>query len=351
MAQAFPGAPLYTMLHQPSTTFGGFSAIDVRASTLNRLGVLRSHHRLALPLLAPAASSMMIDAAVILASSSGWAHGVRTSGRKVVYCHAPARWLYQSQRYLGTSKQATKERLRSLPAAAALGILAVPLRSWDKRAALSADRYLVNSTATRQAVLEAYGIEAEVLAPPPALLPGGDEDPIDGVEPGALLCVARLLPYKNVDAVISAVVSQPGLRLVVAGDGPERARLAQLGSPSNRVTVLGRVTDAQLRWLYRNCAALVAASYEDYGLSPLEAAAFGRPTLALRAGGYLDTVTEDRTGAFFDQPTATALGAALESFHPATYDSDVLIAHAATFSAERFARELQRVVAREAELA
>jgi glycosyltransferase involved in cell wall biosynthesis len=351
MAQAFPSAPLYTTLYQPATTFEGFAAVDVRASALNRIGVLRSHHRLALPLLAPAARSMVIDAAVVLASSSGWAHGVRTSGRKVVYCHAPARWLYQSQRYLGTSKQVGRQRLRNLPAAAALGILTGPLRAWDQRAALSADRYIVNSTATRRAVFETYGIEAEVLAPPPALLPDGPEEPIQGVEPGALLCVARLLPYKNVDAVIAAVVSQPELRLVVAGDGPERGRLTQLGSASKRVVVLGRVTEAQLRWLYRHCSALVAASYEDYGLSPLEAAAFGRPTLALRAGGYLDTVVEERTGAFFSQPTAEAVSAALESFRPSAYDPANLIEHAACFSAARFADELHRIVAQEAELA
>ena len=63
------------------------------------------------------------------------------------------------------------------------------------------------------------------------------------------------------------------------------------------------MTDAQLRWLYANCRALVAASHEDFGLTPLEAASFGKPTAALRWGGFLDTIDEGRNGIFFDEPT------------------------------------------------
>lgn len=351
MADAFPGAPLYTTLYDPAGTFPEFAPLDVRTSPLDRVGVLRRHHRLALPLLAPAVGATPIDADVLLASSTGWAHGFPTTGRKVVYCHAPARWLYQSDRYLGPARQGGSGQApggaqRRL-AAAALGLLAPALRAWDRRAAGTADRYLANSTVTARAIREVYGIEAEIVPPPPAMLPGGAETPVEGVEPGFLLCVARLLPYKNVDVVVEAVRRTPGARLVVVGDGPERAALEHRVRDLPRVVLAGRVDDARLRWLYRNSAALVAASYEDYGLSPLEAAAFGRPSVVLRDGGYLDTVRDGVTGEFFDAPdpdlVADAAGRALAR----TWDPSVLTAHADDFAAERFVERLHRVVREE----
>lgn len=351
MADAFPGAPMYTTLYHPAGTFPGFGPLDVRTSRLDRVGLLRRHHRLALPLLAPAVRAMPIDADVVLASSTGWAHGFPTRGRKVVYCHAPARWLYQTDRYLGPGRGpdsgAGSGGLQRWLAARAIGVLAPALRSWDRRAAASADRYLANSTVTARAIREVYGIEAEILPPPPAMLPGGPQTPVDGVEPGFLLCVARLLPYKNVDVVIEAVRRMPGARLVVVGDGPERAALTQRVRDLPRVQLAGRVDDARLRWLYRNCAALVAASHEDYGLSPLEAAAFGRPSVVLRDGGYLDTVLDGVTGEFFDAPDPDLVAETADRVLARTWDPRVLSAHADGFGAERFIARLHAIVQEE----
>lgn len=348
MADAFPGAPLYTTLYDPAGTFPEFEPLDVRTSPIDRIGMLRRHHRLALPLLAPAVRATPIEADVVLASSTGWAHGFPTTGRKVVYCHAPARWLYQSDRYLGPARgsgsgSAPGGATRWI-AAQALGLLAPALRRWDRRAAATADRYLANSTVTARAVREVYGIEAEILPPPPAMLPGGAETAVEGVEPGFLLCVARLLPYKNVDVVIEAVRRTPGARLVVVGDGPERAALEHRVRDLPRVLLAGRVDDARLRWLYRNSAALVATSYEDYGLSPLEAAAFGRPSVVLRDGGYLDTVRDGVTGEFFDAPDPDLVAEAAGRALARTWDPTVLTAHADDFAAERFVGRLHEIV-------
>src|ERR671923_1711210 len=95
MLKAFPGAPVYTSLYYPEGTFEEFREIEIRRSFLDRAVPLRRRHRLALPLLASAFSRMRVDAEVAVCSSSGWAHGARVRGRKVVYCHTPARWLYQ----------------------------------------------------------------------------------------------------------------------------------------------------------------------------------------------------------------------------------------------------------------
>jgi len=356
LARTFPDAPIYTSLYHASGTFPEYAMHNIRASALNRIPLLRNDHRLALPLLAPAVSRMTIPADVTIASSSGWAHGFHTTGRKVVYCHAPARWLYQTARYLGNGDgQPAKDRYRRTLAQIAVKALGGPLRRWDRKAAFSADRYLVNSTAVRAAVKEVYGIDAEIIPPPPAMDPDGAAHEIDGLQPGFVLCVARLLPYKNVDMVIAAMQELPDHQLVVVGDGPDLRRLADLaehlggsiqpdGTTRGRIALLGRVSDDQLRWLYSRASMLVAASFEDYGLTPLEAAMFGKPTVALRAGGYLDTVAEGTSGVFFDVLTPAAIADAVAETDDFDWEPAEILVHADRFSPKRFQRRIHAAV-------
>lgn len=333
LVRAFPEAPLYTSLYETATTFPDFRTVDVWPAPLNRVAPLRRDHRLALPLLAPSFSALRIDADVAVCSSSGWAHGLRVTGRKIVYCHTPARWLYQADRYLRGRPHAVR---------AAAAALRAPLVRWDKRAAASADRYLANSTVVAGRIRQAYGIDADVLSPPPALTPDGSADPIEGIEPGFALCVSRLLPYKNIDAIVRAFASR-GERLVVAGSGPDENALRALAGPN--VTFVGRVTDEQLRWLYANCEHLVAASHEDFGLTPLEAATFGKPSVVLRWGGFLDTVVEGETGLFFDRPEPAVIGDQLDEARRHAWQTSLISAHADGFSEARFIERIRAIVA------
>lgn len=347
MSDAFTSAPIFTTLYEQSATFPEFATRDVRPSRLNAHSLLRRSHRLALPLLAADVGRIHIDADVVLASSSGWAHGMSTDGRKIVYCHAPARWLYQTDRYAGGASRTDggfADAVRRGMTRSAVHLLGARLRRWDFAAAASADRYLVNSTVIQRAVRDIYGIEAEVLPPPPALVPRGVEAPVPDIEPGYLLVVARLLPYKNVDLVIEAVARQGGGRLVIVGTGPDRPRLEALANRSPGIKLLGSVTDAQLRWLYRNAQALVAAAYEDYGLAPLEAASFGHPTVALRDGGFLDTIDEGVTGVFFDSPEVEPIAAAVDEMRRIRWDDKLISAHADTFGVAGFTARLRAIV-------
>ena len=334
MLKAFPRAPLYTSLYSPETTLPGFREVHVRTLPMNRSAALRRNHRLALPLLAPAFSQLRVRADVTICSSSGWAHGARTDGMKLVYCYAPARWLYQSERYLGGGRQGAARAL--------LTALRPMLKGWDRRAAASADRYVTSSSAMRDSIRDVYGIDADLLPPPHTIDAHGPTGPVGGVEPGFLLCVSRLLPYKNVDAIVEAMRSLPDHRLVVVGDGPERARLSLLAGPN--VTVLGSVTDEQLRWLYGSSLGLVAASYEDYGLTPLEANSFARPVAVLRWGGFLDTVVDGRTGVFFDEPRADDIRDAIVRLAETSWDRADILAHARHYSESGFIRRLNDLV-------
>jgi glycosyltransferase involved in cell wall biosynthesis len=340
MLRAFPGAPLYTSLYEPGTTFEEFQRAQVHALPLNAFGTLRTHHRLCLPLLAQAFSNLVVEANVVLCSSSGWAHGAQVRGRKVVYCYTPARWLYQPERYRGAGNTLGR---------AALGVLGPLLLRWDRAAAATAHRYLTLSTVVRDRIRAAYGIEAEVLPPPSGIGPHGPQQEVRRLHPGFFLCVSRLLPYKNVGAVVDAFAGPLGDRLVVAGTGPEEQRLR--AAAGRRVRFLGPVTNEELRWLYANCRAVVAASHEDYGLTPLEGAAFGKPSAVLRWGGFLDTVAEGTTGVFFDLPEPGAVQDALVRLRRTAWRPDVVRAHADGFSEARFAARLRKVLEQEAAIA
>jgi glycosyltransferase involved in cell wall biosynthesis len=157
------------------------------------------------------------------------------------------------------------------------------------------------------------------------------------------------LPYQNVSAVVDAFTAMPGERLVVVGQGPDHARLTRAAPPN--VTFLGGIDDSELRWLYASCAGLVSASCEDYGLTPLEAASFGKPVAVLRGGGYLETVVEEETGVFFDAPSPVQVATALRRMNARTWSADVIRGHAATYNEVNFIRRLREVVAEEASVA
>jgi glycosyltransferase involved in cell wall biosynthesis len=328
LADAFPGARLVTSVYAPRATYPEFANAGVETILPGWLPFVARNHRVAFPVLGPAFAQHRIrDADVVICSSSGWAHGVATDAPKVVYCHTPARWLYARDDYLLGYP---------LPIRVAVHTAAVPLRRWDGRVAAAAARYVANSSVVRDRIKTAYGLDAEVVHPPMTLDPAGPQRAVEVGDGPFLLTVARGRAYKNSSVVEDAAVAA-GVRLVVVG-APRRAR-----KPG--VTHVGTVDDEQLRWLYTNCRALVAAAYEDFGLTPVEAMAFGKPVLALRAGGYLDSMVDGVTGRFFERAEATSLAEALRSFDVSAFDADVIRQRAASFSQQRFAERLREIVA------
>lgn len=329
LMDAFPQAPMVTSVYAAERTFPGYHGRRIRTSALQRVPLFRRDPRFALPLLARTWGSTVISSAdVVVASSSGWAHGVRTTPgvKKVVYCHNPARWLYQTDEYVAGSAQRR----------AAMSVLRRRLIDWDLAAARTADRYLVNSSVVRERVRRVYGIDAEVLAPPVSVDVHAEQRPLPGLLPGFFLTVARGRGYKNTDVVEEAFARLPHHRLVVVG-GAERP-----AGTSGQVAHVGVVSDAELRWLYAHARALVSVSREDFGLTPIEANAFGTPALLLRAGGFLDTLAEGVSGAFIDQATVEDVRAAVSAM--AEYDPELVVKHAQTFSAEAFGARLRTVV-------
>ena len=333
MMRTFPQATLVTSVYQPRATFAEFQNYDVRSTWLGHLPPVRRDPRVALPLLAKAFSDYQLPAAdVVICSSSGWAHGVRTSAPKIVYCHNPPRWLHQTSEY--AAKQA-------LPIRLALEVMRNRLTSWDRQAAGTALKYLANSTVVRERIMQCYGVEAELLPPPIAIDVSGPREPVPGVLPGFLLSISRARGYKNAGLLAEAVSQLSGERMVMVGGLPERSD--GRGWPA-ALTGVRDLSDAQMRWLYANCSGLVAVSHEDFGLTPLEANAFGKPVACLRAGGYLDTLKPGVNGVFIETLSLAAIADGVRALHETEFDAAAILRHASLYSEATFADRLRRLV-------
>ncbi|HYH87709.1 MAG TPA: glycosyltransferase [Solirubrobacteraceae bacterium] len=326
LAAMFPGAPLYTSMYRPGSTFPQYASLDIRTSFLDRLPVDRRFR--ALFALYPAAFRSLgrIDADLVISSSSGWAHFVRTTPRAfhAVYCYTPARWLYAD--YMGG---AVAQR--------AIAPLAGALRRIDQRAARRPDLYIAISDLVRERIRRHYGREAPVVHPPVDVerftpTPRGER----------LLVVSRLLPYKRVDLVVDAA-TRAGLGLDVVGTGPALADLRRRAGPT--VRFLGGLPDAEITRLFERCWAFCMPGTEDFGITPVEANAAGKPVVAFAAGGALETIEAGVTGEFFADPSVDALLDALTRADAITSSPELIAQHARQFSRDAFRARLTSVLA------
>jgi glycosyltransferase involved in cell wall biosynthesis len=145
--------------------------------------------------------------------------------------------------------------------------------------------------------------------------------------------LSRLVPYKRIDLAVQACTER-NKNLIVIGDGPDRSNLEAMAGPS--VKFVGRASDADVERYVAHARALLFPGEEDFGMAPLEVAAAGRPTIAYRAGGAVETIVEGRTGMFFDEQTAENLGDAIERFERQDWDAQLLRRHAEGFSVDVF---------------
>lgn len=332
LARALNPSCLITAIYSPEDVFPEMKRFSIRSTPLSKVKLFRKDSRLALPLLASAWSSIKpVRADVVVCSSSGWAHALPTVGttRKIVYCHNPARWLYQADDYLLD---------RPWPVRAALGMLQPGLIRWDRRAAASADVYIANSTSVADRIRRVYGREARIVFPPVSVDASLPAEPIPALAGKTFfLMVGRARGYKGAQPLVEAFRGMPDQMLVIAGGGKI------LDAPENVVTT-GYVSEARLRWLYANARALISVSHEDFGLTPIEANAFGTPVLLLRAGGFLDSTDEGTSGLFIDDAVPEAIRSAVQAF-PQTWDPAAIRRHADKFSPRRFHQAIRRIVA------
>jgi glycosyltransferase involved in cell wall biosynthesis len=320
LTRTLPGAALHTTLAAPWRLSPGLRELDIHATWMRHLPApdrLYRHYFLLYPLAIESADLGAYD--LVLSSCFGYAKGIRKrpDAIHVCYCHTPMRWVWRYADYVAHEDWGAL-RQHVLP------WLIEPLRRWDLRASKRPDYFIANSTTVAERIRQIYGRSSVVIPPPIEVsrfhIAPRTED--------FYLVVARLVAYKRFDLAIGAC-NRLKRRLVVIGDGPDRARLEALAGPT--VQFLGRQPDAVVADTLATCRALLFPGEEDFGLTPLEANASGRPVVAWRGGGALDTVREDVTGVFFSEPTIESMAAAIERLERGDWDPAAMRSHAARF--------------------
>lgn len=331
MAEAFPQAPIFALLY---SSLRGPASLEhrVRTSWLQRVPGAAHHHRMLFPLFAPAIESLDITGFdVVLSSHHTVAKGIIRSADQlhICYCHTPMRALWERP----------AAELASLPgglrpfAAAALG----RLRVWDAATSSRVDSYLANSVVTQRRIARHYRRESTIMHPPIDVDRFTPSPTYSNGQVPYYLLASRAVPYKRVDIAVAAARIL-GRRLVVVG-GNHTGITAGDG-----VEVLGIVDDAKLLELMRGARALLFPQYEDFGMTPLEMNACGRPVIAYGAGGALETVVDGKTGVLVPEQSVEAFVEGIRRFEGMSFDPIEIRAYAEKFSRGTFIDELRLFV-------
>lgn len=320
-----PGSSLFSTVALKSSLPENLRDVPIETSWMQHLPGMTQLYRLYFPLYPLAVRSLDLSGYdLVLSSSSGYVKGIRvpSDALHVCYCHTPMRWVWNFDSY------SARESF-GLGARVVLPAMVRGLRLWDTGAARQPDHFIANSMAVAARIQQAYGRYAEVILPPVDT----DRFRLSTNRGDFYLVLARLVSYKRIDVAVEAF-TRLGKKLVIIGSGPAMQDLEAHAGPT--VQFVGRASDKEVEALVAQTSALIFPGEEDLGIAPLELAAAGRPTIAYRAGGAMETVVENSTGVFFDQQTPDSLIEAVERFERQTWSPEHIRQHAKRFSREVF---------------
>ena len=331
----YPRAPIYTSVYTPSALPEAYREWDIRPSFLNNLPLAIIRPQMMLPLYPLAFEHFDLRGYdVVLSITSAFAHGILTTPgtAHVCYCLTPARFLWNYHGYIEREGIPRLTRMALCP-------FLKGLRQWDRAAADRVDTFVAISRTVRERIKKYYRRDAEIIYPPVRT----DYFASEAAPEEYFLIVSRLVPYKRIDLAVRAF-NQLGLPLRIVGDGRDRRALEALAKPN--VQFLGYIPDAQVREQMARCRALIFPGEEDFGITPIEAMAAGRPVVAYAAGGALDTIEHGCTGILFHQPTPAALVEAVRQVDAHDFAPKALRQHARRYDVATFRRRLEQLLSR-----
>jgi glycosyltransferase involved in cell wall biosynthesis len=336
LASMYPTAPIYTLVNIKKITQKLLPQDRILASYLQKIPDIKRFFKYCLPLMPKIWEQTKVqDADLLISSCSGLVKGIATrpNFRHICYCYAPTRYLWEDK----------EEYLDNLPEGRLLKVLwpelLDSLKKWDYAKAQKVDHFITISQHIADKIKKQYNREATIIYPPVRT----KDFQISSEVGDYYLIVSRLRPYKKVDLAIRAF-NNLKLPLKIIGSGSELRKLKKMAN--SNIEFLGELSDAERNYYLSHCRAFIYPQVEDFGISAVEAMASGRPVIALKAGGAVETVQEGVSGVFFNEQTWESLAHCVLRFKEHDFDPEMVRAHALQFDEEIFISRLQEYISK-----
>ncbi len=347
----FPEADLFTLLHIPGKMSPVIESMKIHTSCLQKIPFIGNRYRYFLPIMPWVIRQFDLqDYDFILSSSHCVAKGIRPGPNSlhVCYCYTPMRYIWdQYDHYFGKGNT-------SFLVAQAMRQVRPWLRRWDVKTSRKVDHFIAISQFVQKRIETYYHRESDVIYPP---VDTGFFSPTGENAEDYFLIVSALAPYKRIDLAIEAF-NELGYPLKIVGEGQDSGPLQERAR--SNIEFSGWLSDSEVRSCYARCRAFIFPGEEDFGITPLEAQAMGRPVIALARGGALETVIPDKTfrkngfssssreafaptGVFFEEPSVEALIGAIRHFESIEhqFDPPSIRDHARKFDSNVFTDQIR----------
>lgn len=337
-ANIFPDADIYTIVSNEKVNQKLLPGRKVINSFIQKLPLGKKFYRAYLGLMPRAIEGFDFSGYdLVLSDCSAFSKGIITDKTKtlhICYLHTPTRYLWgETDFYIKTTVPK--------PAQFLVKLMIPSLRRWDLKAAQRPDYIIANAQTISDRSEKYYQRKADQV-----IYPFAETDkfvPQHKVESKDYFLMAnRLVAYKRNDIVIQAF-NKLKLPLRVVGTGYSLNYLKSLNTSAN-TTFLGRVSDQDLIDNYQQCRAYIFPALEDFGITPIEAMAAGKPVIAYNEGGVTESVIAGQTGLFFNEQTPESVIQAIKNFSKLKFDQAKIIDRALQFNKVKFTNEISQFI-------
>ena len=334
LSEVYPDAPIYTALYTPETMPDVFRTKDIRVSFAQKVPGAAKNHQRFLPVFMLAFEQFdLSEYDVVISINHACAKSVITRPKTMHVCICCSPMRYAWDLYHDYLRESGKGKVFNAVAA----LLMSSARTWDLRTSFGVDHFVAISRHVAARIRKYYRRESTVIHPPVETHRFRISEELDEY----FLMVGRFAPYKKVGLAIEAF-NELRLPLLIIGEGEQEKYLRSIAGPI--ITFRRGQTDEQVAEAYSRCQAFIFPGEEDFGITPVEAQAAGRPVIAFRRGGALDTVKEGLSGIFFDEQTPQALIEAVRRYRPEDFDPQAIRQHALSFDTRVFQDSIRRFV-------
>ncbi len=332
--ELFPRADVFTLVYKKGSLSPIIERMNISTSFIQHLPNAINRYQHYLPLFPKAIEQFRLDKYnLILSSSHSVAKGVITNKNAlhICYCHTPMRYIWdQYEQYFGKNRASIAVRF-------GIKLSLSYLRYWDVESAKRVDYFIANSQNVRDRIRRIYDRESKVIFPPVDI----KRFSVSVKDDGYYLIVSALVPYKRIDIAIEAF-NKLGERLIIIGTGIEEKKLKAIAK--NNVEFIGWVNDDELKKYYGGCRAIIFPGEEDFGIVPVEGMACGKPIIAFKKGGAVETVVEGKTGLLFDEQNSESLIEKIHNLEKLQFDPILIRKHAEQFDRDIFKKRIKNYV-------